>query len=264
MYKEEDTTKPQRTPKNLLNFLLDNPHTEEFLSQLAKHHTNLKDLLDKKTVSAKIDDAKFIIDLNNFKKDLIAIAELCSKIDRALHARQKIIEEGKSQLKSHNANELIDKARDFYHNARKYDKHFELHSIFRRGSRGSYRFYFIFNPFRYNAEITNEENILSLVTSFKMHDDFFKNFINTLYSDGQDGENFLGKKFSEIASDYKKLHAIISEIEKSFAKSTQDNFIRTTGEYHKSLEKILAKYPATVHSATKTLLNHLNDSVKLS
>ena len=264
MYKEEDTTKPQRTPRNLFDFLLDYPLAEEFLSQLAKHHTSLKDLLDKKTVSSKVDDAKFVIELNNFKKDLITVAELCSKIDRALHAQRKIIDESKSQLKSHNANELIGKARDFYHNARKYDKHFELHNMFRRGSRGSYRFYFIFNPFRYNTEITNEENILSLVTSFRMHGDFFKNFINTLYSDGQDGENFLGKDFSEMASEYRKLRAIISEVEKSFPKSTKDNFIRTTGEYHKSLEKIFAKYPATVHSATKTLLNHLNDSVKLS
>lgn len=262
MYKNEDTTKSQRTPKNLLSFLFEYSLAEGFLLQLAKHHTRLKELLDKEAIAPELTDARFIIELNNFKNDLLTVSDLCSQIDRISRAHQDNIEKSRKHLESHSAEDLIRKASNFYHNARRYDKHFEFHSIFRKGNRAFYRFYFVLNPFKYNEDFTNEENLFNLVTSFKMHDDFFKNFINTLYSDRNDGAEFLGKTFQEIAAEYKVLRVVIAEVEQAFPKSTQDSLIKKLDEKFEYLEDILAKYPATVHSATKVLLSYIDDSVK--
>jgi hypothetical protein len=263
-YEHEDTTKHQRAPKNLLNFIREQCPDDDFMPQLAKHHKNLKDLLGEEVVIQQVINDKFIIELNNFRADLIKIASLCSQIDLVLRDHQKNLEKSRELLKEYNSKDLFDMAGRFYHEARKYDEYFGIRRWLPTVNGRPFILDLFFNPFRHSPDLSNEENICNLFVSFKKHDDFFKNFLNTVYADGDEGAKFMGKDFVDISLEYRKIKKVMTEVSKCIPKSAQDYPVEKIESKYKLLEDILEKYPATLYAATKNILNYLEHSAELS
>lgn len=256
-FDEDDTTKPHRTPRNLLSYIRDQSLNDDFMPLLAKHYNNLKELISNKINISEIKDAKFIVELNNFSGDLILISKICSAIDIESRAHQANIEKSRDSLRKYNSKELIEMVGFFYSRARKYDEYFVARDWLPKLNGTPLVLGLFFNPFRHNSELPNEENICNLVAAFNIHDDFFKNFLNTFYSDGNEGMAFLGRSFDEVSSDYKNIKEIMNEVSKGIPKSAPEKTIRRIESKYKSLEKILEKHPATLYSATRKILNYL-------
>ncbi|MBV7539077.1 hypothetical protein KW842_25235 [Duganella sp. sic0402] len=259
-YEEEDTSTPHRTPKNLLSYIRNQSLNDDFMPLLAKHHNEIKVIIKSKAEIQEIRDAIFIIELNKFDDDLIQISKMCSDIEAESRAHQENIKKSREYLEKYNSKELIDRVGYFYSQARKYDTHFETRDWLPKINGRPFVLGLFFHPFRYNSDLPNEENICNLVASFNIHDNFFKNFLNTFYSDGTDGAEFLGASFKEISLEYKEIKKIILEVSEGIPKSAPEKAVKKIEAKYNSLSAILGRHPATLYSATRSILAYLQNN----
>jgi hypothetical protein len=252
-----DTTTYNRKPRNLLDYVYEKSTDDDFLQLLAKHHGNIREVLASNIECEEIRNAKFVIALNGFETDLLKIAKLCWQIDLEETARLNDIEKSRERLGQHSAKDINSWAASFYNMARKYDRYFDMRNRLKRLNGRPFFLGLYFNPFRNNVEQTNEENVFRVVASFNLHQEFFKNFLNTFYLDGIEGEQFLGQSFSEVSSEYERINNIISEASKNIPKSSREYSFKNIEAKFKLLEKMLEKYPTTLYSATSNILNYM-------
>lgn len=259
---QEDTAKSHRTPKNLLEYILHQSINENFFPLLAKHHKKFKAPINCITESPELKSAAFIIDLNGFSNDLAKISEICFEIDNELHDHRNDIKKCHNALQAHSSEELASTLRSIYIDAKEYDEYFQSRGWLPKfDGRPLLPPIFLFkNPFCHNRNLSNEENIFNLVAAFKIHDNFFRNYLNVLYGDGEDGEEFTGKSFEIISSEYKKIKNTIADVLKIIPKSAPEKVVKSVELKRKIVEKTIEKYPATLYLATKKLLLHFENT----
>lgn len=263
---QEGTTKPNRTPRNLLEYILNKSINEDLFPLLAKHHKSLKALLDCNTDISELKSAIFIIDLNKFSNDLAKISELCAKIDIEMHAYHSNLKRSRDALQAYSSKDLASAISSFYIDARNYDERFPVrHWLPKVGGKPLLSTLFLLaNPFRHDPDLSNEENIFNLIAAFKIHDDFFRNYLNVLYGDGKEGEEFLRRSFELISAEYKKIKDTIADISKIIPDSAPEKVVKSVERKRRIVEKIIEKYPATLYLATKKLLLHFEGSASTS
>lgn len=169
---DQDTTKAERTPRNLLDYIKEQSLNDEFLLLLAKHSKNIGKIINNDIDIAEVRNAKFIIGINDFSKSLTEIANLCEKIDNEYRTRQANIDKSRALLSIYNSEELISRVGIFYIEARRYDKYFCARNFLPTVNGRIIFLGLFFPPFRYSDELTNEENIFNLFASFNLHDNF--------------------------------------------------------------------------------------------
>lgn len=264
--KRDDTTKAHRTPRNLLEYVLDQSPNEDFFPLLAKHHENLKAPLSCNANSPEIKSAIFIVELNKFSTDLIKAAKICAQIESEVHNHHKNLENSRGALQAYDSKDLADAISSFYIDARNYDEHF--HSRHWRakinGKLVLPPLFLFANPFRHNSSLFNEENICNLVATFKIHNDFFRNYLNVLYGDGKDGEILIGKSFEAVSSEYSRIKCVVTDLLKIIPGTAPNKIIASIEQKRGLLEKIIEKYPATLYGAIKIILHHFENSAKPS
>lgn len=259
---QDETTKSHRTPKNLLDYILNQSIECDFIPLLAKHNRSIEALVKKKTENHEIKEAMFVVELNKFGDDLIKIANLCAEINLETRKQRANIENSRKALRGHDSKELAEMLNAFYRDARNYDKNFQIRNWLPKlnGRPFATNLILLFNPFHYNPKLPNEENICGLIAEFNIHENFFINYLNVLYGDGKEGQEFIGKTFEEISSTYKNIKNAVTEISKSIPKSAPERIMKNIQSKHKLLERMLAKYPATLYLATLDILNHLENA----
>lgn len=255
---QEESVKPHHSPRNLLEYVINKSINDDFFRLLAKHHKNIKGLLKCKSDCSSLNSAIFIININNFSSDLEKISKLCAEIDMEIQKENNNISKARDALQNYSSKDLAREICAIYNDAINYDKCFGLFQIFRVKPILPSLLLFT-NPFRHNQNLSNEENILNLLSAFKMHDDFLINYLNALYGDGKDGETFAARSFELISADYKKIKGAISDISKIIQNSAHDKIIKNIERKRITIEKTMEKYPATLYSATKKLLLHLEN-----
>ena len=260
---QEETAKPRRSPRNLLEYIINTSINDDFFPLLVKHHKNLKTLLKCKPDHPDLKNAIFIINLNKFSSDLEKISEICAEIDMEIHKNNNSINNIRNALQDYSSKDLAREICAIYNDARNYDERFSFFQIFRINPILPSLLLFT-NPFRHDPILSNEENILNLLSAFKVHDDFLINYLNTLYGDEKDGESFTGKSFELISTDYNKIKETISNISKIIPNSVPDKTAKNIEQKRRIIEKTLEKYPATLYAATKKLLVHLENSASPS
>lgn len=262
--KQGDTTKAGRSPRNLLEYVLDQSPNEDLFALLAKHHQSLKIPLSCNANSLELKSAIFIVELNKFSTDLIKVAEICAQIDSEVRNHHKNLEKNREALRAYDSEDLANAISSLYIDARNFDKYFPIrHWLGKVNSRPALLPIFLFaNPFRRNSNLSNEENICNLAAAFKIHDDFFRNYLNVLYGDGEEGENFAGKSFESVSAEYCKIKGIIADINKIIPDAVPNEVVASVDKKCVLLEKIFEKYPATLYRAIKIILKHLDASEK--
>ncbi len=260
-FEKENTTGFKRYPRNLLHYASEQINDDLFFL-LAKHYKNIREFLGKKNESSEIDAAVFVIKLNKFEDDLINIADMCAEISLKNRIKKERLEVTYNALRSCQSEQLLNKVRDFYKRARNYDRCFAWrNSFFKPGES-----FFDNSPFYVDPDLSNEENIFRLVNLFNEHDNFFKNFLNVFYSDGEDGVRFLGMSFEAVCEDYtnikKNIVKISNAIEECYSIDFSIEVDKDIEVKCKRIDEIMEKYPATLYLATKNILYYLDKSVK--
>lgn len=260
--KQEDKTEPHYIPKNLLEYILKRSVNQDFFPLLAKHHKNIKALFTCKADSHELESAIFIINLNKFSNDLVKISEISAKIELEIHNYHKNLENSREALRTYDSKDLSREIGSIYINAKNYDKFFQARNWGpKSGGKLILPMQFMFNqPFRYDSNLSNEENICNLLAAFKIHDDFFKNYLNVLYGDGKEGEKFSGRSFELISADYKKIKNLFSDISKIIPESVPDKVAKSIEQKIRIVEKTIEKYPATLFLATEKILLYFENS----
>lgn len=259
---KEDTTKFDRKPRNLLEFISDESINESFFPLLAKHHKKLQGPLKYITEIPELKDAAFVIDLNGFYNDLAKISEICFKIENEVSSHKNNIERHCKALRTYSSEDLSSKLISFYGKARTYDKYFQLRHFYPKLNGRPFLPMLLFfkNPFYCNKNISNEENILNLISAFKIHENFFIKYLNVLYGDGEDGEEFTGEKFEIISYEYKKIKNTISDVLKIIPEPASERVAKSIELKRRIVEKTIEKYPATLYLATKKLLDYFENT----
>lgn len=258
-----DTVKFQRTPRNLLDYVISLPDGDDFKSLLAKHYKNLKMLFQERIEHPEVKDAIFVVELNNFEKDLISFAKLCAEIELENSKRRDIIESSREKFKNIDPEELKIRFIAFYQSACEYNEHFQF-QVFMPKINNINIFPLLLkhpNPFKFNSEISNEEKIRNLISTFNANAEFFKDYLNVLYVDEKPGEEFLGKTYEEVYLEYKKICNAIDEMSLIIPDGFLENIDKSIKSKEDSLRKIMDKYPATLYIATKNILGYLENVV---
>lgn len=269
------TNPPNRKPKNLLDYYigLDAPSfNDDFFHRIREEGKSIIKILEDENPPNELTDAIFIIELNKFNDDLL---EIISAINISHAANKNLntkLEQAEEFLKKIDPKELIFKIRSFYRIAWDYDKNFNFrawypglnsrHLIFRNT-------HFLNIKLHYSENKPNCDNIYDAHLFIEEHDEFFKNFINVLYGDNEEGEKFIGNKFNKIINNYKYLIKTNNEIKKHLATDMAAE-IEIQNKCKQKVEVIMMKYPATIYKAIIDLLdfseksNNLNISVSTS
>lgn len=267
---KEDTTKSLRTPNNLLEYLRCQPSpNEEFFFLLGKHYNSLRLLLNGKLDyldNQEIKNALFIIELNEFSDDLEGISKICMELDLEIKKHHENLKKISEELRNYKSEQIAREIDALYIEARNYDEYFVMRQWMPKIGRTSFLWlHFSFpRPFSHNPKLSNEENIFNLIASFRIHDNFFKNYLNVLYADGEDGEDFLGKSFEAVSADYKKISEIILEMARFIPEAETEKKIACINAKNISLDEIMKKHPAILFSATKKILLYLENTAKAS
>lgn len=258
----DDTTKPQRVPRNLLEYIRNNSISDDFILLLGKHHEVLELSLNGIADDLEVKNAIFIIGVNGFTRDLVRASKMCFDIENELRKRRSDLENCRRALQTFSSEELAGALRSFHSDAISYDKHFQFRDFFPKIDNRPMLplMWFLNDPFKHDKGLSNEDNIFNLISAFRSHDDFFKNYLNVLYSDGKDGEEFSGKPFEVVSSEYEKIRSTIDDILKIIPKPAPDMITKSIDKKRRTLEKTIEKYPATLYLATKRLLLHLENS----
>jgi hypothetical protein len=249
---EDKTPKPSRLPNNLREYILIHPN-DDFIPLLTKHHKSIESIFKAKNAPKEIELALFVIELNNFKGDLIRIARLCEQIQLARDKHDLMRAKSSEILQV--IKELMDRASSFYGDACYYDGNYDQKEWLSELSRLFFNLKLFSNPFHYKPSSSNELNANNAVENIRHHEGYFRNFINTLYGDGKDGEDFLGKSFSDVACEYRWIKSISDEIEEHLAQ--KKSILKEIKDNENSLSSVMAKYPATLYLAAKEIIKHL-------
>lgn len=265
-FEQDGTTKAHRIPNSLLDYIQNQSLNDDFVSLLTKHHKSLETLLSRKTQPPEVKDALFIVELNSFNADLIKAARLCAEINLKTCTPYRGIEMNREAFQNHDAKELAEIIGSFYRDARNYDSNYPVRQLLPKfdGRPFSMDLVLLFNPFCHNPDLSNEENICNLIAEFNVHAVFFKNFLNTLYGDGNEGLEFFGRTFESVSADYEKILSKIAEISTLIPKSTPERLQGNVESKMDALKQMLEIYPATLYLATKIILNHLENSTTTS
>ncbi|MBP0590377.1 hypothetical protein J8I87_11765 [Paraburkholderia sp. LEh10] len=173
-----DTTKFQYSPRNLLEFVISQRPHDNFIQLLTKHNKSLEALIKRKSDDPKITEAIFIIELNKFDSDLIKIANLCAEINSETRKHQENMEKSRETLKNYDLSALTASIGSLYRDARNYDNNYEKRRWLPKldGKPFSIELVFLINPFHHDPNISNEQNICTLIASFKLMTSFLKTF----------------------------------------------------------------------------------------
>lgn len=251
---------PKRKSKNLLDYhnRIDAKSLNyDFLDRIRRQGRSIIKILEEKNFSEELKDAIFIIELNKFDDDLPEIVSLLDTFSTAHDSINSKRWQAEEFLKKIDSEDLISKTKNFHRTAWDYDENFTRHSwhpIW--GSQPTFfRNTFLLNiDLFYSDKKSNYENIYDTHTFFENHDNYFKNFINVLYGDGEEGEKFTRNKFNTTIEEYKYLKEINEEIKKQLTTDiTKEEIIQDNCK--QKIEIIFEKYPATIYKATITLLN---------
>lgn len=219
-----------------------------FLYKIQRQGRLIIKKLNEENLPEELEDAIFIIKMNEFDKDLPEVASLVEKyyeIETEIHLKQKQEAEFLARIDS---KELISKTRNFYETAFKYSKHYSLRGLLLRPTIN-----FVIrdtSPFdtriHHSDKKSNSENIYNAHSFFKEHDFYLKSFLNKLYNDGKDGEKFMQNKFNITSNKYKQLKETNNDIEnqKSITDTTKEKEIQNN--YIKKIDSIFEKYPPMI------------------
>ncbi len=257
---EQKTLKPSRFPKNLLEYILDQSSNDDFVPLLTKHHKSIESIFNAKNPPEEIESALFIIELNNFKGDFIKIAGLCGQIQLARERHHFKLANSSEALRSIDSRELMDRAGSFYRDAHYYDKNFSIKEWLPKINGRPFNLGLFPNPFQHNPSLSNEENANNAMINIALHDEYFLNFINTLYGDMTDGENFLCKSFAKVASEYRWIKCTTNEIERHISQKEIQLIKEEITRKQNSLSNFMKKYPATLYLAAKEIIKYLEKS----
>lgn len=252
---------PNRKPTNLLTYYNARSLNDNFIYRIHKQGIAIIKILEKRNSPEKLKNTIFIIEINKFNDDFSKIVSLLEKYYAAQSNIELKIKQAEEFLKKIDSEDLISKIKSFYRTAWNYDENFTMRSwhpmwdsrpIF-------YRNTFLLNiDLSYSDKKSNYENIFDAHLFFENYDNYFKNFINVLYNDGEEGEKFIRNKFNTVIEEYKYLKETNEEIKKHLTADIIEEKIIQNDQIQK-IEIIFEKYPATIHTAIIALLNFLEN-----
>ncbi len=192
-------------PRSLNNFISSLSCNDSFLVNIQKNSHKIRLILDSDNPPRELKDALFIVDLNKFRSDFVEIIKI---LDRRKLEEQKIdLENALDDSQESRVRAFVSRAGKFFRDAFNYQKYFQdrylLPSI--EGKPLMFDLWPNF-PFTYKEAETVLENARKAEASFQHYREYFKNFVNVVYSDGDEGEKFLGVKFGRIACEYSWLN----------------------------------------------------------
>ena len=257
---DENSRTLGRTPRNLKEYLAGNSlKLDDFLSRVVRNAPALRKLFAQPASDVSVLDAIFVMELNGFKGDLFKVAQLIEGI----HEDENKLR-GMWASMSH-IGEKLD-VRDFY---ARLDNFFRLAVRYSEGF-GSWAWqgtldgrlirlnsWAMLSAFIYDDSADVQTNAFRAQEIFLFYDGYFKNFLNTLYGDGDEGIKFVERDFTSLRTEYAALQRA-SEVISSHADTKQVS--ATTKAIASKREQVLStlgKYPATVHPAVAVLLQHV-------
>lgn len=251
------TKQPKREPKNLLEHHNARSLNDNFISRIYKQGKSIIKILDDKNSPEELKAAVFIIEINKFNDDFSEIILLVDKYYATINNIESRKKQAEGLLKIIDSKELISKTRKFYWDAWNYDENFNKLSLNLWWNSGSSFFHntlFFDINLSYSEKKSNNDNIYDAHLFFETHDNYFKNFINVLYGDGEQGENFVQNKFDTIIKEYKYIKEINNNIKKQLTIDTSKED-KIKNDCTEKIEAIMEKYPATIYKAIIDLLN---------
>lgn len=248
-------------PNNLLDYYNGRSLNDDFLHRVQKQGESIIKILSQNDFPKELKDAIFIFEINKFNDDLFEMISLSSKYCVArdnFYSKKKQCTEFFEKIDS---KDLISRIRKFYEVAWNYDEHFEMRSFYQKFKPSIDGEFSIYPNISYhNIDLSfsenksNIENIKNANLFLEKFDNFFKNFINVLYGDGEEGEKFVKNEFNVISKEYKYLKETNNEINKQLAIDFNEKEF-TQNECHRKIEIIFGKYPATIYKAIDAFLN---------
>jgi hypothetical protein len=218
---------------------------------MVKYSGHIRSIVTAEIATPEINNALFIIDFNNFKEDLIKATKLLDGIQAEENKICLAFRNSEEALNAINSKELIHRMGFFYGWARDYDDNFGIRNWLPKSNGRPFRFniWFPEMPFCYEEEASNAENAYKAHGIFVYYDEYFRNFINTLYGDGEEGIEFFDRKFSEVIDEYNFLKQSSEEVKRYMQPDEISISSRKIESNKEDISSILKKYPATVYAA---------------
>lgn len=244
--------------QNLSQFINNLSFNDNFTSLLAKHHEGIEKLTIINHHCVKIKNSLIIIEINEFTSDLICVAKLYHEISLNNDKIKEIINENGQILNTDHIKELAKNLNEFYKLSIFYKKSYFLRRMFNFESlKFSNDMEFLFQKIFYDEKLSLNENILKTISSFETQKSSFVSFLNILYKDGEEGEEFLKESFESV---YLKYRNIASSTEKIIEKINNEklNEINEIIQNNKIyINGILENYPSILYIPILEIIKEL-------
>ena len=210
--KKIDYSSPSYSPKRAKDYIKNN-NIEIFIPSIIIDEIEKFKKFDE--LSTK--EEKFIFKINNFNNDFKKILKITSDMKGVIDSLNSDYSKLLKSINLVEFDELNSKIKRIFDLAVKYEKNYTIRRFIPKYNDK----YFCMNCLFSDYPIRNSDGdsdsfkkYINIVNFLKEYDYFIRNFLNLVYVDGEDAEEFLDVKFSELMVDYMLVVSKIEDLNK--------------------------------------------------
>lgn len=242
--KKIDYSSPSYSPKRAKDYIKNN-NIEIFIPSI---------IIDEFEKFKKFDELstkeeKFIFKINNFNNDFKKILRITSDMKGVINSLDSDYSKLLKSIDLVEFDELNSKIKRIFDFAVKYEKNYTIRRFIPKYN-GKY---FCMNCLFSDYPIRNSDGdsdsfkkYINIVNFLKEYDSFIRNFLNLVYVDGEDAEEFLDVKFSELMVDYMSVVSKIEDLNKVNKLQSFNERLEKLNIFNENIIKVFDDYPATI------------------
>lgn len=239
-----DYNRPSYFPKKAKDYIENNNFKILIPSIIIDGFEKFKDFNDFST-----QEEKFIFKINNFDNDynkILSISLEMKKIINSLNNDYNELLDSINKIELADLNSMINNIFDL---AVKYERNYTVRKFIPKFNGEYFCINCLFSEYPIkNHEGDNDsiEKYINIVNFMREYGSFIRNFLNLVYVDGEDAEEFLKVKFLELMKNYTSIVSTIEELNKKNKLNTFEERLKKLDFLNEDITKIFDDYPATI------------------